>query len=762
MKPSSKVSNTGRVFRQDSGGWDPAPSRVSTTTRSVAVYAGAALVCLALTFYLLRLWRADLRVPFRYDGGDVLPICLWIKGLKDNAWIFYNSRVGMPFGLDMYNYPLPEAWHLLIFKLLDLTTRHFGKVLNLFYLATFPAILLCSLYAFRRLGLSYGAALLTSFLYTFLPYHFKRGEGHLFLAAYYAVPLILLVTFRIFSDPPPFFRSDARSSNWFRGRLRFDWSTILICAILGSTGTGYYGFFACFLLVVAGATAAIRSWRLAPALSALAVITLICLTVALNIAPNILYGRAETASRSPGEAELYGLKITQLLLPVNGHPLPAFAKARARYDNAAVTNENETATLGSIGAAGFLFLLGWTAYRLMRASPTWLDSKAQARLDQAALLNLTAVFVGTIGGFGSLFALLIQPQFRCYNRISVYIAFLALFAVGLLLDGAFLRRFKTTSLWAKVGSGSAVFLLLVVGILDQTAAAVEPNYASSKAAFEQDERFVHSVEAVVPANSMIFQLPAMQFPETPGLNKMTTYDLVRGYLHSETLRWSYPAMKGEAADVWQQMVATMPPADMLRVLVCAGFSGLYIDRFGYVDNGNEMEVKVSRLLGEGPVVANSRLLFFSFERYRAALRNGMSDTEWREYQDRSMPPFVVYDNGVYPEEVLGGQRSRWCREQAKLRIYNVSSRPQKVVFEMSAACGAMGYHLFEISSPVLHKSLHIDDHGFHLRETFVLPAGVTQMTFNCEAPSVKAPGDPRHTVFRLGDVVVREDSARKD
>lgn len=728
----------------------------------VLIYCVAALACCGLCFYLLELWRADLRVPFIYGGGDVLPICLWIKGLRDNAWIFYNSRVGMPLGLEMYDYPIPESWHLLIFKLLDLTTRHFGKVLNLFYLATFPAILLSSLYTLRKLGLGYRAALFSAFLYTFLPYHFKRGESHLFLAAYYTVPLILLVIFRIFSEAPPFFRSDAPPTRWWRCRLRLDWSVILICAILGSSGLGYYAFFACFLLAAAGVAAAIRSCRLTPALSALTVIALICFTVGLNILPNLLYGRSETASRSPGEAEVYGLKIAQLLLPVNGHRLPAFAEARARYDRVAVTNENESATLGLIGSVGFLFLFGWIAYRLMRSEPKWLDAKAGALLDQAALLNLTAVIVGTIGGFGSLFAVLIQPQFRCYNRISIYIAFLSLFAVGLLLDRAIGRGFKPASRFRAVGSGAAVVLLLVAGILDQTTAAVAPDYTRSKTSFEQDERFVHSVEAVVPANSMIFQLPVLQFPETPGLNKMTAYDLVRGYLHSEKLRWSYPAMKREAADVWQQTVAGMSTPEMLRALVCAGFSGLYVDRFGYVDNGNEIELTMSQLLGESPIVANSRLLFFNLEHYKTALRNSMSDPEWQEYQDRSMPPLVVYDHGFYPEAMLQGKRLRWCRGQTKLRLYNVSSRPKRVVFEMSVASGAAGYHSLQISSPVLHKFLHIDQQGLRLRETFILSPGATQITFNCDAPAVRTPGDPDARVFRLEEVVVREESPSKD
>ena len=37
-------------------------------------------------------------------------------------------------------------------------------------------------------------AIFAALLYTFLPYHFVRGEHHLFLAAYFTVPLAVLMT----------------------------------------------------------------------------------------------------------------------------------------------------------------------------------------------------------------------------------------------------------------------------------------------------------------------------------------------------------------------------------------------------------------------------------------------------------------------------------------------------------------------------------------------------------------------------------------
>jgi hypothetical protein len=721
--------------------------------KAPTVYVGAALTCFGLTYILLQLWRADLRIPFAYGGGDELPILMWIKGVKDNPWIFHNSRIGMPLGLEMFNYPLPEAFHLLIFKMIDLTTRHAGKVLNLFFLATFPAVLLCALYSLRQLGLSYPAALFCSFLYTFLPYHFRRGEAHLFLSAYYMVPLIVLVMFRVFSSRPLFFGLDWRASERVSGRLRRTWGVIVICVIVGLTGLGYYAFFACFLLGVAGIAAASYRRRVAPLLNSLIVIVLISGTVAVNIAPNLLHGRRETAARPAGDAETFGLKIAQLLLPIGGHRVSSFAKAKAEYNNAPLVNENDAAALGIMGSAGFLFLLGWIAFRLMRSDPRWLNPRERRLLDRSALLLLTATLLGTIGGFGSLFASLVHPQFRSYNRISVYIAFLCLIALGVLID--VVRRMKTRTSRGRMLGGGALLLLTGIGILDQSTPLLVPDYAAAKESFEQDETFVHSVEAVVPKSSMIFQLPYMEFPEAGGRHKMLNYDLARGYVHSENLRWSFGAMKGEAGDAWQRTVISMPLPDMVKAMVCAGFSGIYLDRFGYADNGAQIERELSRAIDEGPLVASTRLLFFSLTGYAKSLRAGMSDADWRAYQDRFSPPFVVYESGFYPEEVTPGRAWRWSQEKSSLRIFNLSSRKKALSLEMRIVSGYPEYRSLQIKSPILDKEWLVNHTGIRLNERIVVPVGETEIKFSCAAPRVENLGDPRDMVFGLENLVLK-------
>jgi phosphoglycerol transferase len=548
-----------------------------------------------------------------YGTGDELTVAMGAKWLIENPWIFYNPHLGMPFGTAMFNVPQPDVFLYLIIKLLGLTTSRFGLVMNLFYLLTFPATLLCTLYVLRQLKLGYPAALLGAFLYTFLPFHFMSGEGRLFLMAYYFVPLVVLLMFRVTSDQPPLLK-EGEEGKWPRPawRSRGAIGAIVICVIAGSSGV-YYAFFACFLMMIAGMAASAAQRRLAPLISALLLTGLISLTVLLCLSPHFLYGHGNPVARVTGDAETYALKISQLLLPLSGHRWLSLALLKnSYYFNAPLVNENDAATLGFIGSLGFILLLGWAAARVIGAAFRWPAGDDQRILSVAALLTLAATLLATIGGFGSVFALLISSQIRSYNRICVFIAFFAYLAVALVIDRGIGTRMVRRS--SKLLYAAGVFLLAAIGLYDQTSTSFIPDYAKVEKAFRSDAEFVRKIEKKLPPGAMIFQLPYLTFPEA------AEYDLARGYLHSRQLRWSYGAMVSEQSDLWTRATKELPVPEMTRGVAEAGFAGIYLDRRLYPDNGASIEQQIVATTSQPPITSpQSQLSFFSLEEYKARL-----------------------------------------------------------------------------------------------------------------------------------------------
>src|SRR5262249_44854025 len=129
--------------------------------------------------------------------------------------------------------------------------------------------------------------------------------------------------------------------------------------------------------------------------------------------------------------------------------------------------------------------------------------------------------------------------------------------------------------------------LLAFGLFDQTALPPEPSYAATRSSYENDREFVAAIAMQVPPDAMIFQLPDVSFPEGLEPNRTGSYDLLRWYLHSHGLRWSFGAMRGREPD-WRLAVAEAPGPVMLSRLAALDFSGVYVDTTGYADEGKAL------------------------------------------------------------------------------------------------------------------------------------------------------------------------------
>jgi len=267
--------------------------RVSSFGRGVFVtitpYAVATLLCLLILVWALRLWEADLAVPFNHQSDSLL-MQMWIKSLIDNGWYLHNSYVGAPAGLDMHDYPLDDNLHFALLKLIALVCGNWEQTYNAYFLLTFPLTTWTSLFVLRRVGVSFAPALLVSLLYTFLPYHYERIQ-HLFLASYYLIPLGVMILLWIYQDVPPLVVWDEQEQRcrWHLGSRR-SLGSLVICLLIGSGGI-YYAFFCCFFLLLTGAISAYRRRMLYPFWSATGLVLITGLSVAANLPPSLLYAR---------------------------------------------------------------------------------------------------------------------------------------------------------------------------------------------------------------------------------------------------------------------------------------------------------------------------------------------------------------------------------------------------------------------------------------------------------------------------------------
>jgi phosphoglycerol transferase len=453
--------------------------------------------------------------------------------------------------------------------------------------------------------------------------------------------------------------------------------------------------------------------------------------------------------RSAGEAERYGLRISQMVLPVTGHRIKRLDQIKRFHNMSTLVTENDTASLGFVATIGFLGLL---AQLLSRKE---LLPNANGLFHDLSVLNIFAVLLGIIGGFALLFAVLVSSGIRSYNRISTYVAFFSLMAVGLALECVY-RRTAKTAVSQTIFCG-VMAVALIAGFLDQTIPGYVPDYRGTKAEFSSDAEFVHNLEGTVPAGSMIFQLPYIPFPEDGGLVKMRDYDHFRGYLHSKNLRWSYGTIRNRPADRAQQMVTTLPGEEFVRALAFGGFSGIYLDRYGYEDGGAAKEAELSNVLQTKPLVSsNGRLVFFNLTDYTARLRGQLPESEWKAKQETSFQPVLLDWNGGFSDvETLPGKTWRWCGSEGELHINNTSPRTRVINLEMAFATGYREPSDL-VMSGLISEQLKLGWDLVTFSKTISVLPGESVITFRSNAKRVDAPLDPRYLVFRIENFKMTE------
>ena len=462
-----------------------------------------------------------------------------------------------------------------------------------------------ALWVLRQFRVSWAPAAVVSLLYAFLPSRIFKGQGHIFLDTFYQVPLAILVALWVSGESPPLTR-DPRQGLWPGLEIRGARAAValVVCVVVGLTSL-YYAYFSMWLLVAGGIGGSVARRSLRNVVSGVLLAALVGATAGALGLPTVRYEakhgpNSGVVQRVPGEAEVNGMRIAQLLLPIDEHPVPALQRLKERYKRTApLPGESSVTSLGAVGAVGFLGLIGFLLWGRRAAN----RRDDEELLTAIASLTLVAVLIGSIGGFGSLFALMISPVFRTYCRINVFISFLSLFALALALDRLWRHHRKVA--WFLLP------LVLVLGLADQGVLRTHPPGARTKSQYAADAELVAQIERAVPPNAMIYQLPFVRFPEASRVERVDLYDSFEPYLHARSLRWSFGAMHGREGESWIRETARLAPAELVQQTAHAGFAGILVDRLGYADDARGLETALRDQLKQTPIVSSDgRRAFF--------------------------------------------------------------------------------------------------------------------------------------------------------
>jgi phosphoglycerol transferase len=729
-----------------------APAHLHRVRRAVLLYLGTAVLAVAMAYGILQLWEVKLSVPLNYYH-DIFPVLMWIKSVTDTGWWVNNEFLGTPGRLSMYDYPTNPNLHMAAIRVLALFSSNPALLLNVYFLLCFGFVAMAALRALREMDISAPFAVAGSLLYTFLPYHFWRGEAHLFLSSYYMVPLVVLVILWVWKGDPFLV---VRRANC---RLALDLTStravasLLICAAVGFDST-YYPIFGGFLMTVCGMYAYYAKRSRAALGRAILLTTIIAGSLTLNVGPTLLYqhkhgpnpSALHASRRSWQDTELNSLRIIQMILPAANHPIRYLRQVHDQYYlSTPIASETDSMALGAVASVGFVFLL----VRLF--TPRRTNSQRTGLYGLLSMLTLAAVLLGTSGGAATLFSLLALSMARCFNRLSIFIALFALGAVFSILD-AWRQRFALRGWRACVAHGGLACIVLL-GILDQTGQNYRVPFLPLYEEFRSDRTFVRDIEKAVPPGTRIFQFPFVSFLSLANDSyHLGPYSHFRGYLHSHALKWSFGAMHGRPIDLLHARVVQRPMPECIRQLAWLGFGGIYVDRHGYPDNGRLLESQLADLLQTKPIVsANGRLAFYDMGPYVQKLRSACSETEWAGQRNRLLSqPLVAWKEGFFLEEREQHRPEhywRWCGRTGELEILNPTDATHNVVISFLGVT----FHPEESEIIMLRDGvvdrMVVDSKGREHRWRFEITPGRHLVQFYCTGRSVDLPG--RTVIFAL-------------
>jgi hypothetical protein len=543
--------------------WRPGGSDVAHAV--VLVVVSVLLWCAHFDRWTPASWQVPLTYLGDSEKNDVFHVLSYIKAAHDGhiSMFFPNMipELNAPGTGNWNDFPLTE-------KPMILVTGFFSGVIGLMAAANLSVMMsqvlaALTLYvAARLLGAAPVWSAAGGILFGFERYAYSQSLHHLMVEHFWIVPMGVVLC------------------DWLlRGRLTLTegrFKAALVVAVMIGVQNVYNSYlFAQFFAIAAVYRAWREGWR--AALPAVALIATMLAAFSISNLNTILYqlenGAGGAVERHYQWLEFYGLKVIDLIIPPPDHPVPFLAAWGAAYGGESLLANGERPPSAYLGLMGLGAVLCVSLVSLKRVA-----SGRAPPLE--ALMILYILFYGAVGGFNGFLGTLGFQLIRTTTRYSMVLLCIALI---------FTARFLTRARWGQrpaLAYPLAIVLALFAYWDSAPPAFTDKDVADVAAQIDSDRQFVAALEARLPAGSMIFQLPVMDFPESPGV-KIGGSDELRLYLYSHHLRYSFGTNKGRGENDWQHALENLAPAAFASEVAVKGFDAICIDRDGYLNDGGQ-------------------------------------------------------------------------------------------------------------------------------------------------------------------------------
>lgn len=589
--------------------------------------------------------------------GDPLEIYLRVTIAGEqpgHALLGFNeiARLGAPATADWSGYPVPD-------RLVFVLTGLFARALGLFAAINLVVALLAGLNAAsfylcaRWLRCRWEWALALGLVFAFCNYNVRWGITLSLAQTFTLPPLILLCAWAARRGQPP-----ERPRQW----------KILATALGLWLGFGN-PYLAWFAGVVAGGTLLLALARRNPWSRKIPLLIFLgglmgsfLLANAGYIGQRLRGTTGDALARSPGDFQVYALRPVDWLVPPADHRVPVLAELGRNYIvSRRSSGEFFYNYLGLLGIAGLLGLLAGGIRHLVR--------RRHRRLDPLLGLAWITAF-GLAGGISTWLAAAGIEMFRASTRIGIFAHIWILFFLAGWISGQSRRLPRSLSIFLAV-------LIAVAACWEQTPPLHDDPVVGNRnlTRLRQYQAVTDRLERELPAGAMVFQMPAVPFPEAGPTMGMTDYEHALPFLTSHTLRFSYGHLRHRPALAWTRYVSRLPVADLVAALELAGFSALWVDRRAYADQGESLAQSLLALgrAEQPPLDPSFPVRIFLLQPSSQPQLPDYADPRlkerWADAVDLAGQPLLLALDGWFPPEKEATNLWRWATRDASLGVW---------------------------------------------------------------------------------------------
>lgn len=564
---------------------------LSSRTQTIIEVTATAVISFLCSLIVFGPNLKDVNVP--WSGGDMT--ATYINGETWNWWHYaVENHYGFPYGMNLNYFPGLDITQNTFAQIVTMITGQPFIGINLLLILSFPLVAVMAYAAIRLMGLRGPLAIALGVAFTFIPWHWGRALGHLYLATLYGAVAGVILALLVGSG---------RLQSWLacedKRRRRWYFALTALLVVLAAWSAIYYAFFTGMMLVAA------LLWRVAQGdrvkklvLGAVPLVSLVVVAI-IGLLPSVL-ARASNpevvnlGQRDPMDTVKYGGDLAISVLPAPYNSLlggynnligTMFAEAPGEEQNL-LTNYGTWIT----SACLLVFIFGLVRYFRRRALHTWtpVDDLPRPSITFVGYLLILMVLVFGPWSLNFLIANFLITQIRDWNRLlPLMLLLFILGAAGTIAGANWTRRSLVTFTIAAV-----IVLITIFDSIVPWKGLYEDVARGGRSIVEHGAAYAAAVNKAIPEHCGVFQLPIMIYPENgiaePDLND---YDHFLVGLTNKDKDFSYGAMRDTSASNWQLDFTGGVTGFQIQELKEKGFCAVHVDTRGF----NQPEVITDEL-----------------------------------------------------------------------------------------------------------------------------------------------------------------------